>query len=94
LRFLSRQIVDVSAELPRYQPDLLVLLGGQHRFALQLDEAIEPHFTINDAGEYFFNRFGAVELAQLVQPGNKSRSRPPESTVRGRIEAARGRASC
>jgi hypothetical protein len=40
LRFLSRQIVDVSIEQPLQVPYLFVLVGGHRRLALQLDEAV------------------------------------------------------
>lgn len=42
-------------------------MGAQHDLALQLCHAIEPPSKINRDVEYFFNRFGAAELAQLVQ---------------------------
>jgi hypothetical protein len=48
LRFLSLQIVDVLPERPLQELELFVLLGGHHRFALQLDEGVEPPFTINE----------------------------------------------
>jgi hypothetical protein len=52
LRFLSRQIVDASPEQALQEPYLFVLLGAHHHLAFQLDQAVEPPFTINDAVKY------------------------------------------
>jgi hypothetical protein len=67
LRFLSRQIGDVSYELLAYRLEFRKLVLAKHNLALQLDHAIELRFPLNYAIKYILDVITAVELPDLVE---------------------------